>query len=64
MDDKIKKVSLNALEIQKFQPNRYPFLMIEQVTELVPSISALEVITNGISRSTLQIAPIWQELYN
>jgi 3-hydroxymyristoyl/3-hydroxydecanoyl-(acyl carrier protein) dehydratase len=29
MDDKIKKANLNALEIQKFQPSRYPFLMID-----------------------------------
>jgi 3-hydroxyacyl-[acyl-carrier-protein] dehydratase len=41
MDDKIKKISLNALELQKFQPNRYPFLMIDQVTEVVPGISAI-----------------------
>ena len=28
--------SLNAQELQDFQPNRYPFLMIDRVTEVVP----------------------------
>ncbi len=30
------KFSLNAIELQKFQPNRYPFLMIDKVTEVSP----------------------------
>ncbi len=29
-------LSLDAEELQKFQPNRYPFLMIDRVTEVVP----------------------------
>lgn len=28
--------SLNAQELQDFQPNRYPFLMIDSVTKVVP----------------------------
>ena len=40
MDGKIKGFSLNALELQKYQPNRYPFLMLDYVTEVIPGISA------------------------
>lgn len=29
-------LSLNAYELQDYQPNRYPFLMIDQVEEVVP----------------------------
>lgn len=29
-------MSLNAEELKKYQPNRYPFLMIDYVTEVVP----------------------------
>ncbi|MBO6179396.1 MAG: beta-hydroxyacyl-ACP dehydratase [Selenomonadaceae bacterium] len=32
--------SLNGYELQKYQPNRYPFLMIDYVTEVVPGKSA------------------------
>lgn len=32
----VKAFSLNAEELKKFQPNRYPFLMIDRVTEVVP----------------------------
>lgn len=32
----IKPFSLNASELTRFQPNRYPFLMIDRVTEVVP----------------------------
>ena len=32
--------SLDALELQKYQPNRYPFLMIDYVTEVIPGVSA------------------------
>jgi 3-hydroxyacyl-[acyl-carrier-protein] dehydratase len=32
--------SLDALQLQKFQPNRYPFLMIDYVTEVIPGVSA------------------------
>ena len=28
--------SLNCIELQKYQPNRYPFLMIDHVDEVVP----------------------------
>lgn len=31
-----KPFSLSALELLDFQPNRYPFLMIDQVTEVLP----------------------------
>lgn len=39
MEDE-KGFSLNALELQRYQPNRYPFLMIDHVTEVVPGVSA------------------------
>ena len=28
--------SLNGEELQKYQPNRYPFLMIDRVTDVEP----------------------------
>ena len=31
---------LDAKELQRFQPNRYPFLMIDHVTEVEPGIYA------------------------
>jgi len=31
-----EKFSLNCVELQAFQPNRYPFLMIDHVDEVVP----------------------------
>lgn len=31
-----EKLSLNSLELQAFQPNRYPFLMIDHVDEVLP----------------------------
>lgn len=35
-----KKIVLNAIELQKYQPNRFPFLMIDYVTEVIPGVSA------------------------
>ncbi|MBD65276.1 MAG: beta-hydroxyacyl-ACP dehydratase [Halobacteriovoraceae bacterium] len=32
--------SLNCLELQEYQPNRYPFLMIDHVDEVIPGKSA------------------------
>lgn len=32
--------NLNAFELQKYQPNRYPFLMIDYITEVIPGVSA------------------------
>lgn len=32
--------SLNTEEIKKYQPNRYPFLLIDRVTEVIPGKSA------------------------
>jgi len=32
--------SLDSLELLKYQPNRYPFLMIDYVTEVIPGKSA------------------------
>jgi len=32
--------SLNCVELQKYQPNRYPFLMIDHVDEVIPGKSA------------------------
>jgi len=31
-----KKITLNSLELLEYQPNRYPFLMIDSVDEVVP----------------------------
>jgi 3-hydroxyacyl-[acyl-carrier-protein] dehydratase len=35
-----KGFSLNAIELQKYQPNSYPFLMIDYVTEVIPGVSS------------------------
>ncbi len=32
--------SLDAVELQRFQPNRYPFLMIDRVTDYEPGVYA------------------------
>jgi 3-hydroxyacyl-[acyl-carrier-protein] dehydratase len=32
--------SLDSVELQKYQPNRYPFLMIDYVTEVISGVSA------------------------
>ena len=32
--------SLDSMELQKYQPNRYPFLMIDYVSEVIPGILA------------------------
>ncbi|HAT42313.1 MAG TPA: beta-hydroxyacyl-ACP dehydratase [Rheinheimera sp.] len=32
----MEKFSLNCVELQEYQPNRYPFLMIDHVAEVVP----------------------------
>lgn len=32
--------SLNCVELQEYQPNRYPFLMIDHVDEVIPGKSA------------------------
>ena len=32
----MEKFSLNCMELQEYQPNRYPFLMIDHVEEVVP----------------------------
>ena len=34
--ENLKPFSLNADELLKYQPNRYPFLMIDRVTEVLP----------------------------
>lgn len=35
-----KGFCLDAQELQKYQPNRYPLLMIDYVTEVIPGVSA------------------------
>lgn len=37
----MKKFTLNCLELQEYQPNRYPFLMIDHVDEVVPGKYAI-----------------------
>ena len=37
MEDKVlESFSLDAQELQEYQPNRYPFLLIDRVTEVLP----------------------------
>ena len=36
----MKGFSLNCVELQEYQPNRYPFLMIDYVDEVIPGVSA------------------------
>jgi 3-hydroxyacyl-[acyl-carrier-protein] dehydratase len=43
-----KKFSLNSVELQEYQPNRYPFLMIDYVDEVLPGKYA-----NGYKNMTL-----------
>ncbi len=40
MEEGKKGFSLNGFELQEYQPNRYPFLMIDYVTEVIPGVSA------------------------
>lgn len=40
MENEVTGFSLNGIELQKYQPNRYPFLMIDYVTEVIPGKSA------------------------
>lgn len=39
-EEKAKGFSLNSVELQEYQQNRYPYLMIDYVDEVVPGISA------------------------
>lgn len=34
------RITLDAVELMKYQPNRYPFLLIDRVTEVIPGKSA------------------------
>ena len=36
-----KKFSLDSVQLLDYQPNRYPFLMIDHVTEVIPGKSAI-----------------------
>ena len=57
--EKIRKVdmpfSLNAEELKKYQPNRYPFLMIDRIEEVEPGKYAkgytVVVLNNGRNTS-------------
>lgn len=40
MNENLILKNLNAFELQKYQPNRYPFLMIDHITEVIPGVSA------------------------
>ena len=40
MSENLILTNLNAFELQKYQPNRYPFLMIDHVDEIIPGVSA------------------------
>jgi 3-hydroxyacyl-[acyl-carrier-protein] dehydratase len=39
MEEK-KGFSLNNQELQKYLPNKYPYLMVDRVTEVIPGVSA------------------------
>jgi len=39
-NNSIEPFSLNCLELQAYQPNRYPFLMIDHVDEVLPGMYA------------------------
>jgi 3-hydroxyacyl-[acyl-carrier-protein] dehydratase len=41
----MKGFSLNCVELQEYQPNRYPFLMIDHVEEVIPGKSAKDIKT-------------------
>ena len=36
----MKSLSLNSVELLDYQPNRYPFLMIDHVAEVIPGVMA------------------------
>jgi 3-hydroxyacyl-[acyl-carrier-protein] dehydratase len=40
MGESVSGFSLNSVELQDYQPNRYPFLMIDQVEYVEPGITA------------------------
>jgi 3-hydroxyacyl-[acyl-carrier-protein] dehydratase len=40
VSETVAPFSLNAIELQRYQPNRYPFLMLDGVTEVTPGVSA------------------------
>ena len=40
MDNNLEGFSLNCVQLQDYQPNRYPFLMIDHVDWVVPGKSA------------------------
>ena len=45
----MKSFSLNSVELLEYQPNRYPFLMIDEVTKVQPGVLAegLKNLTNN-----------------
>ena len=47
-EETIKGFSLNSVELQEYQQNRYPYLMIDYVDEVIPGVSA-----NGYKNLTL-----------
>lgn len=40
MDDKKEALSLNSQDLQEYLSNRYPYLMIDRITEVIPGVSA------------------------
>ena len=40
MSESVKEFSLNSFELLDYQPNRFPFLMIDFVTKVKPGILA------------------------
>ena len=63
----MKKFSLNSIELQEYQPNRYPFLMIDYVDEVLPGKYARgykNMTMNGFSLFIFLVAQICQGHYN
>lgn len=46
-ESSLAKITMDVVEIQKWIPHRYPFLLIDRITDLVPgeSISAIKSVT-------------------
>lgn len=40
METKEQAFSLSAIEIQRYQQNRYPYLLVDRITEVIPGKSA------------------------
>ena len=60
-----KAFSLDAVELLRYQPNRYPFLLIDRVTEVVPGKYAkgFKNITNNDNPLIFREIPICLDVF-